>query len=159
MARKQKKAPEDRLTRGVKTPHTGDKLQFLLEVVNQYRALKKTTKKRLLIMQCLNDTSSRWKELFGLGLPFDAQEDSYTCPSAEADSMTEVQRAACQQEYRAVSMPEDADWPRFVTWHTPCHIRAATPDPGPTPDLRTDIQHTSDILRTLPELPRSSSEP
>jgi hypothetical protein len=123
MARKQKKAPEDRLTRGVKTPHTGDKLQFLLEVVNQYRALKKTTKKRLLMTQCLNDASSRWTEQFGLGLPFDAQEDSYPCPSAEADSMTEAQRAACQQEYRAVSMPEDADWPRLLTLHTPGDFR------------------------------------
>jgi hypothetical protein len=40
-----------------------------------------------------------------------------------------------------------------------CHIRAATPDPGHTPDLRTDFQHTSDELRTLPKPPRSNSEP
>jgi hypothetical protein len=40
-----------------------------------------------------------------------------------------------------------------------CHIRAVTLDPGQTPDLRTDFQHTSDILRTLPESPRSNSEP
>jgi hypothetical protein len=97
------KAPQDRRVPGPKTPHVGEKLQFLDDATKAYSDKKGGTRSEK--SRFLKQEASRWASTFGFGVAFDTQLDVYD-PNAGSE-LSPDEKANWLEDYRSVSATLD----------------------------------------------------